>query len=164
MKLITTHATGRLNSFDVRDNGQKLLTLTFNPSLGTTRFEYGNNRRMFMMDKQGFPWNRVALKNEYGITMGYLGHEKWHTRDEGFIQIDNEKFFYYISHEQPVGLVIYKNSKEEPLLVCSLADISDHPTRIDKAKSLLMTLAWYLLAHEEHGVPATAPAPATMSY
>lgn len=162
MELTITHRGSNLNSFDVQDNGQKLLSFTFNSSLNTTRLEYDDNKRMFMIDRGGFLHNKVVLKNEYGITMGYLGHEKWHHRDEGFIQIDQEKLFYLISHDHPPSLIIYKHSKEEPLLVCRLEDDHDHPAAIDKSKSLLTTLAWYLVAHEQTN--AIAPAPPRVAF
>ena len=89
------------------------------------------------------------LRSEYGIKIGELGHDN----KENFIDVNNERF-YYIIHNNPLAeLVLYKESKENPFVVCGLNTKEGTPT-VHFSKNndllstshpgLLMALCWYM--------------------
>lgn len=130
-------------------NGRKLVTLVYNFSSHAARIEYADERRVFLVRKEGFLKNRTVLRNEYGIRIGYAGSEN----NESFIELDNERFFYNIDNKEEPSVTIYKESKEHPLAICGLnVDKGQNVHTLSKDKfirddahySLLMTLCWYL--------------------
>jgi len=139
------------------NNGKKLVTLVFNSSSNAARIEYGNEKRVFLIRKEGFLKNKTVLRNEYGMHIGHTGSEN----NEDFIVLDNERYFYSVNNNsKDPALTIYKQEdKQHPIAVCELAieekdmliDLSGKTKIKDDAKySLLLTLCWYLFH------PATA--------
>jgi hypothetical protein len=145
------------------NNGKKLVTLVFNPSSNAARIEYGDEKRVFLIRKEGFMKNKTVLRNEYGIHIGHTGSEN----NEDYVVLNNERYFYSVnSNSKDPALTIYKENKEEPLAVCELAveqkdmliDLAGKSRLKDDAKnSLLLTLCWYLLH------PAKAERPMELS-
>lgn len=86
------------------------------------------------------------MRNEYGVLIGQLRHDN----KENYIEMEDEKFFYFIRNRQLPEIVIYKESKEEPSAICSL---NIDPIYLSKNKNLpsnlesglLLSLCWYLL-------------------
>ncbi|MEO5564747.1 MAG: hypothetical protein ABIR18_14975 [Chitinophagaceae bacterium] len=131
------------------NNGRKLLTLVFNPSSKAARIEYGDEKRVFLIRKEGFLKNKTVLRNEYGVRLGHTGTEN----NEDFIVLNDERYFYSVDKDKHSALTIYKESKDQPLAVCEvsvdekdmLIDLSGQTKLKDDAKySLLLTLCWYL--------------------
>ena len=40
--------------------------------------------------------NKIVLRNEYGVHMGYAGSDV----NGDFIELNNERFFYYVEYNQ----------------------------------------------------------------
>jgi hypothetical protein len=105
--------------YELWHNEKKLLTLFVHPFTNSARIEYAAEKRVFMIRKEGFLRNKTVLRNEYGVRMGQLGHDKSNA-SEGQIELDGEKFFYII-HNHPVPeLVIYHDTKDKPFVICGL--------------------------------------------
>lgn len=147
MKWQTVTSTIGYSVYALWNNGRKLVTLVFNPSMNTARVEYADEKRVFLIRKEGFLKNKTVLRNEYGIRIGHTGSEK----NEDFIVLDNERFFYSVSDEKEPAVAIYKESKDQPIAVCGL-DVQEgnhsvlpgRSLKEDTRQSLLMTLCWYL--------------------
>jgi hypothetical protein len=131
------------------NNGRKLLTLVFNSSSNAARIEYEGQKRVFLIRKEGFLKNKIVLRNEYGIRIGYAGTEN----NEDFIVLDHERYFYEIANSAEHQLTIYKESPDHPLAVCTLSvesrdlfiDLAGRNRLKDEAKyNLVMMLCWYL--------------------
>jgi hypothetical protein len=132
------------------NNGKKLVTLVFNPSSSAARIEYGDEKRVFLIRKEGFLKNRTVLRNEYGVHIGHTGSEN----NEDFVVLDNERYFYSVNNNsREPALTIYKEDKQHPVAVCELAveakdmqiDLAGKTKIKDEAKhNLLLTLCWYL--------------------
>jgi hypothetical protein len=149
MKWESVTSTLGYSEYALSDNGNKLVTLVFNFSSHAARIEYADEKRVFLMRKEGFLKNRTVLRNEYGFKIGYVGTEN----NEDFIVLDNERFFYSIDNKDIPVVTIYKESKDQPLAVCELAVekstrlsafSKDKLVRDDAHYSLLLTLCWYL--------------------
>lgn len=135
------------------NNGRKLVTLAFNSSSNAARIEYAGEKRVFLVRKEGFLKNKIVLRNEYGVRLGYIGSEN----NGDFISMNSERFFYSVNNIEHPAFVIYKDTKEDPITVCEL-NVDDKDTIInlsgtslkDNIKStLLMILGWYLFAPEK---------------
>ena len=128
---------------------KKILTLTLHPFSGTARVECENEKRIFLIRKEGFLRNKIVIRNEYGFKIGELGHEN----KEPFITVNSERFFYSIQNSPLAELILYKESKEKPVVSCGLRIQEGSSTiRFKKDKhleetsntSLIMALCWYM--------------------
>lgn len=139
------------SAFTLWNNGRKLVTLVFNPSSNAARLESGDEKRVFLIRKEGFLKNRTVLRNEYGVEIGRAGSEN----NRPYIDIDNQRFFYEMDESSAhSSLSIYSAAESNaPLAVCEI-DSSDpiaapvrSQTGFDSPArySLLMALCWYLL-------------------
>ena len=127
----------------------KLLTLAFHPSTNSARVETSAQKRVLMIRKEGFRKNKTVLRTEYGIKLGQLAVEN----KETVLEMNNERLFFAIETNDPAELIIYKESKENPLAVCRL-NIPDakassfFPIKktvpVSLHSSLLLSLCWYL--------------------
>ncbi len=126
-----------------------ILTLVIDPFSHTARIEYKTEKRVFHIRKEGFIRNKIVLRNEYGIKIGELGHDS----KENFIDVNDERFYYTIGNEPTAELVLYKESKEQPFVTCSLKTREGNAEtsfKKDKSRStnshpgLLMALCWYM--------------------
>ena len=132
------------------NNGLKLVTLVFNPASKAARIEYGDEKRVFLIRKEGFLKNKTVLRNEYGMHIGHTGSDN----NEDFIVLENERYFYSLNDTQKdPALTIYKDTKTNPIAVCEIAvdekdmliDLAGRTKLKDDAKNnLLLTLCWYL--------------------
>lgn len=127
----------------------ELLTLTFHLSTNSARVETAGERRVLLIRKEGFRKNKTVLRNEYGIKLGQLSLEN----KEPILEINEQTFFCTIQNNNPTELVIYKESKDDPLTVCAL-NIPDvnastffstkKSVPVSLHSSLLLALGWYL--------------------
>jgi hypothetical protein len=148
-EIVTTSAGHE--RYDLWHNEKKLLTLDFHPFTNSARIEYAAEKRVFMIRKEGFLRNKTVLRNEYGVRMGQLGYEK-SKANEGQIELDGEKFFYSIHNDPLAELVIYRDTKDKPFVICGLkADNGDTSVQFNKTTELspsrhflLMALCWYM--------------------
>lgn len=130
------------------NNGRKLVTLVFNSSSRAARIEYEEEKRVFLIRKEGFRKNKTVIRNEYGIRIGHAGSEN----DANFIELNKERYFYTVENNEEPSVTIYKESKDHPLAVCGLdvkrkdvlGNFRANKIDDDTYYSLLMTLCWYL--------------------
>ena len=151
MKWQITSSTEKQEIYELWNNDRKLLTLDFHPFTNSARIEYADEKRVFLIRKEGFLRNKTVLRNEYGVRLGQLGYEKSNA-GEGTIELNEEKFSYTI-HNNPIAeLVIYRDNKDEPFVTCGLkADNGDTSVKFSKENKLnpsqhvlLMALCWYM--------------------
>lgn len=129
--------------------GKKILTFTLHPFSNTARVECDNEKRVFLIRKEGFRRNKTVIRNEYGFKIGELGQEN----KVNFIDVNDERFFYTVQNDPQAQLILYKESKENPFVSCLLTT-ADGNTSVEfkKAKKLsstshpglLMALCWYM--------------------
>lgn len=144
----TTSASGH-EVYQLFKDDKKILTLSFNPFSNTARVECDKEKRVFLIRKEGFRRNKTVVRNEYGIKIGELGHEN----KEEFIDVNNERFYYSIQNNPLAELVLYKESKDRPLVACNLKS-NEGSTSVEFKKDqalldsthpgLLMALCWYM--------------------
>ncbi len=132
--------------YQLREKDKNLMTFTFHPFSNTGRIECEIEKRVFLIRKEGLLRNRTVMRNEYGIKLGELGVEN----KETFIDVNDERYFYTITGGDTPQLVLYKESVDEPFLVCGLnLNNGKGSVKLEKSQSasypsLLMALAWYM--------------------
>jgi hypothetical protein len=149
MKWEIVLSTTELEVYELWHHERKLLTLNFHPFTNSARIEYADEKRVFLIRKEGFRRNKTVLRNEYGIRIGQLGSDNSTT---GTLELNNEKFFYNIQNDPSGELVIYKESIDQPFVVCGLKPNDGNPgivlSKNNKLKPsqhfLLMALCWYM--------------------
>ena len=95
---------------------RKILTLSIHPFSNSARVEIDEEKRVILIRKEGFRRKRIVLRNEYGIKIGELGHDN----KQDFIDMNNDRFYYYIQQDPCASIVLYKESLAKPLVACRL--------------------------------------------
>jgi hypothetical protein len=128
---------------------KKILTLELNPFSNSARVECNNEKRVFLIRKEGLRRNKTVIRSEYGIKIGELGHDN----KEKFIDVNDQRFYFTSQKDSADELVLYKESKATPLVSCAL-DVSKGAAGVKFSKDpalngnphpgLLMALCWYM--------------------
>lgn len=126
-----------------------ILTLTLNPFSNSARVECNNQKRVFLIRKEGFRRHKTVIRDEYGFKIGELGSE----HKENFIDVQGERFFYKTRNNPLAEMVLYKESPANPFVSCGL-QIKEGATDVHFTKDnnlagtsnpgLLMALCWYM--------------------
>src|SRR4030095_1668078 len=142
MKWTSVSTKSRQEIYELWDAEEKLLTLTFHADSGSVRITADNEKRVFLVGREGLLRSRTVLRNEYGIRMAQLNYEN---PDDsiGTIDFDNEKFAYSIQKHFFSELTIYKNG--EFLIRCELPPVHKESYHQDH-DFLILTLCWYIFS------------------
>ena len=140
MKWLSISGDSREKIYELRENKETLLTLAFHPASGTIRISTDDEKRVFLIEKEGFLRSRMVLRNEYGIKMGQINHDG-SQEIHGNIDISEDQFTYTLNGSSPVKVAIHKNGNI--LFVCELPDILKTQQRRDH-DVLILTLGWYI--------------------
>lgn len=142
--------TTRKKVYELWHKDKYVLSLTYNPTIGTARIESSEEKRLFVISKEGLFRKKTVLRNEYGFRIGKLGQEN-HTN---YIEMEGERFFYNLRKYPENELVIFKDTEEKPLIVCSISPVKtqvenmlteiSNPVEPSNNASLVMTLCWLL--------------------
>ncbi len=153
MKWVSVNNGTSNDYFELWDNDKKLVSMSLSKRTKIARIESSSDKRLFFLEKKGFFHGKTVIKNEYGIKLGELHGENWEAR-EGVIELDGTKYFYAFPNSSDGELIIYRDTKDKPLVSCSLSSLFGGITAlVEKSKSLhdtkypslLMGLCWYLL-------------------
>ena len=147
MRWEKSHSTSSNEIYHLWHNDKKLLTLTLHPFSNSARVECAEEKRVFLIRREGFFRNKTVILNEYGVKVGELGFDN----ENRFIDVNNERFYYRIENKPISQMLLYTESKDNPVVTCGL-NVMDGNTslRFEKDKSLisqsslLMALCWYL--------------------
>ncbi len=150
MRWEQTKANSNSEVYNLYKGDKKLLTVSLNPFSNAARVECEKEKRVFLIRKEGFLKNKTVLRSEYGIKIGELGHDS----KENFIDVNEERFYYTIQNNPLAELVLYKESKENPFVVCGL-NVTEGTAAVHFSKDsdnlkatshpgLLMALCWYM--------------------
>jgi len=143
MKWLLVSINFQQEIYELWNNEEKLLTLVCQQGTGALRIATADEKRVFIIRKEGFLRSRTALRNEYGIRIGYLTHES-NQDNWGIIDFNNEKFNYSIQKGVFPELVIYKHA--EPVLICELSGNSAKKSGNSNHDSLVLVLSWYVFS------------------
>lgn len=132
-------------AFALLNNGRRLLTLAFHPSSNAARIEFENEKRVFLLRREGFFKNKIVLCNEYGIRIGRVGTDK----KNQFIQLDNDRYFFTVKENtnspKDKEISIYKENETPAVVVYSTDQSADQNNPAQPG--MIMVLCWYLFNH-----------------
>ena len=150
-----TLASGDNNEvYQLCKDDQVLLTLTLHRLSNTARVHCGDEKRVFLIRKEGFLKNRTVIRNEYGIKLGELGNEN---RDN-FIEINGDRYYYTLDGAENLHLSISTNPGDKPLFESTLPpeatstqfSLSRNKTPGFSALAILMAVCWYKFIYTRH--------------
>jgi hypothetical protein len=141
MKWFSIISSARQEIYELRNSEKKLLTLTYHPDSETLRITANDEKRVFLIGREGFLRSRTVLRNEYGIRMGQLIYEGGQD-NQGTIEVYDERFNYSVQNNFPSKVTIYKNA--ESIVECELPAISKNNPTNANYDLLVITLCWYM--------------------
>jgi hypothetical protein len=142
MKWTSVSKKSRQEIYELWDTEEKLLTLIYHPDSGSLRITADNEKRVFLVGREGLLRSRTVLRNEYGIWMSQLNYENAYD-SIGTIDFDNEKLTYSIQKHFSSDLTIYRNG--ESLITCELPP-AQKESYLQDHDFLILTLCWYLFS------------------
>ena len=94
--LFTSNKSGQ-EIYELWNTREKFLTLMFQRRSGSLRITTDDEKRVFLVGREGFLRRRTVLRNEYGIKIGQLSNEN--SQDTtGIIELDKRRFSYSIEN------------------------------------------------------------------
>jgi len=139
MKWLSISTKSGQEKYELWDSKDKLLTLSFHPDSGSLRTG-DNEKRVFLVGREGVLRPRTVLRNEYGVRIALLVYENGHD-NTGTIDFDNERLTYSIQSDLVRNLTIYRNG--ESLVTCELP-AGQKKNSSENHDFLVLMLCWYL--------------------
>ncbi len=141
MKWLFTSKKSKQEIYELWNTEEKLLALTFQPGSGSLRIAADNEKRVFLIGREGFLRARIVLRNEYGIRIAQLNYETGQDKI-GTIEFDDGRFNYDIRNHVRPELVITKN--EETIVSCELPEVPKKSFDSENQDFLILALCWYM--------------------
>ena len=135
---ITTRAQEKI--YELWNSKRKLLALAYHPASGTLRVSADDEKRVFLIGREGFLRRRTVLRNEYGIRIGQLAYDN-NQDNQGTIDVYEKDFTYVLQNGTPPKASIYRNSLE--VAAFELPVISEDISS-DNYDLLMLILCWYI--------------------
>ncbi len=149
MRWELTDATPEHEIYHLYKEEQKLLTLELNPFSHSARVHCNNQKRVFLIRREGLRRNKTVIRNEYGVKIGELGQEN----KVSFIDVNEERFYFTTRNNPLEEIILYRESIGNPIVTCGL-QVKKGNTGIHFSKDkslatvshpgLLMALCWYM--------------------
>ncbi len=148
MRWETIKSTPEQEVYYLMNGEKKELTLVCNPFSNSARIECNNEKRIFLIRKEGFRRKKTVIRNEYGVKLGELGKEN----KKDFILIGSTRLFYRTRTAPAAELILFKETDPATPISCALDNncieqhmhIAENPGN-NTSTGLLMALCWYLL-------------------
>ena len=139
-----------LKEYRLIDNNDCKVIIKYNPRHQSARVTCGNHHRLFFLESAGSLSGKTIFRNEYGMGIGNLVHDKFHPQ-EGSLVIDNLKYKYQLKNNAAPELYIYENGNQQLFANCSipsnkiiLQNTLSVSTEAINNNCYLLGLCWYL--------------------
>lgn len=109
-----------LREYRLMDQGDCKVIIKYNPRHQSARISCGNQHRLFYFESAGSLSGKTIFKNEYGMEIGHLVHDKFHPKD-GSLLIDTKKYQYSLQNKAAEEWCIYENRLQIPLARFSIS-------------------------------------------
>lgn len=134
------------------ENEECKAVMKYNPLHRSARLSCGHLRRLFYIESTGSITGKYIFKNEYGMEIGNMTHDKWFGKD-GSVTVESTKYAYTIQHIPKVELTVFNGTSQQQLLSCGFTtdnnpasgSLASSPTADIHINCLLLGLCWYLL-------------------
>lgn len=137
---ITTRAQEKI--YELWNSKKKLLALAYHPASGTLRVSADDEKRVFLIGREGFLRRRTVLRNEYGIRIAQLTYDN-NQDNQGMIDVNGEDFSYMLQNDPAPNASIYRNME---LRATSDLPVISEDINSDNYDLLMLVLCWYVSA------------------
>src|SRR5437762_14028448 len=110
MKWLLISISSRQEIYELRNSKKKVLTLAYHPASGTLRMSADDEKRVFLIGREGFLRRRTVLRNEYGIRIGQLTYDN-NQNNQGLIDVYEEDFNYILQSNPDPKASIDRNTE-----------------------------------------------------
>ncbi len=147
---VISNERSSLMEYRLIDHNNCVEVIKYNPLHRSARLTTGNHHRLFFLESAGSLSGKTIFKNEYGMEIGNLVHDKFHPK-EGSVLIDTKRYHYQIQTTSVTELIIFENDPAQPIASCGLPEgttaiqsqLSANTQVIDN-NCFLLGLCWYL--------------------
>ena len=126
--------------YELWNSKEKILALAYHPASGTLRLSADNEKRVFLIGREGFLRRRTVLRNEYGIRVGQLTYDN-NQENQGMINLYEKDFTYQLPGGRDPKASLYRGT--ERLVAAELPAISEEIDS-DNYDLLMLILCWYV--------------------
>ena len=140
MKWLSTTTRVQEKIYELWNSSEKLLALAYHPASGTVRISADDEKRVFLIGREGFLRRHTVLRNEYGIRIGQLTYDS-NQDNQGLINLYEEDFTYILQSEPGPKASIFRNT--EMLALTELPPVSED-INTDNYDLLMLVLCWYV--------------------
>ena len=132
------------DNYQLKQNNETVLDITYNPETHIARVETNNERRALIIENEGLLRIKMVVKNEYGVRIGSLTYDNF-SDTHGSVEIEDSRFRFIIQNEPRPELHICKGSRRNLIYNCQLV-FDDISSRIkgSQTASLIIAVSWYL--------------------
>jgi hypothetical protein len=99
-----------------------------------------DEKRVFLIGREGFLRRRTVLRNEYGIRIGQLTYDN-NQDNQGLIDVYEEDFNYALQGDPNPKAIIYRNTE---VLAASELPVISEDINSDNYDLLMLMLCWYI--------------------
>jgi len=135
---ITTRVQEKI--YELWNSNERILALAYHPASGTVRVSADDERRVFLIGREGLLRRRTVLRNEYGIRVCQLIYDN-NQENQGIINLYEEDFTYLLQNDPDPKASLYRGT--EPLVIFELPAISED-INSDNYDLLMLILCWYV--------------------
>lgn len=137
--LISTSLNG-IKEYHLVTENKVLIVLKYSLEQQSARITFEGEHSMFLLEtSNGFPGNRITLKNAYGVDLGKFSFNR--RNHFGYLQINEILFHYALTEDSKPKLVVYRKSRDQPLAVCELYDTEVAPFEY---ACLVLSVCWFV--------------------
>lgn len=157
--------TELLHEYRLLEEEKCRLVVKYNHSQHSARISCDGHYSLFFIEKHHSLHAKTIFKNEYGLEIGKIDQERWHS-NKGVIEIQDSKYYYSYRNTPLAELVIYDEDGITELVTCGLnVEQNNAPSAIMTKNTeqqienscFLLGLCWYLfLPVAKENIPAFA--------
>lgn len=147
MNIIAIKRIPGLDCYELKENENTVLEIRYKPDMHTARVVTHEQRRVLIIENEGLLRIKMAIKNEYGISIGSLIYDNF-SDTHGSVDFEKAKYRFRIQHTPVPELHIYKG-RRNLIYSCQLSfDDNNAKEAKSQSASLIIAVSWYLYLKE----------------
>jgi len=147
MNVIAINRIAGLDRYELKENDNTVLEIRYKPDMHTARVVTHEERRVLIIENEGLLRIKMAIKNEYGISIGFLIYDNF-SDSQGSVEIEKTKYRFRIQYSPVPELHIYKR-RRDLIYSCQLSFDENHAKEAkSQAASFIIAVSWYLFLKE----------------
>ena len=147
MNVIAIKRIAGLDRYELKENDDTVLEIRYKPDMHTARVLTHQERRELIKENEGLLRIKMAIKNEYGISIGFLIYDNF-SDSQGSVEIEKTKYRFRIKYSPVPELHIYKR-RRDLIYSCQLSFDDNHSKEAkSQSASFIIAVSWYLFLKE----------------